>query len=61
MPRLLIKLLLKFCGFNFVNIHDGAVFLARDERALNCAVRDYVDALDKGREEIEEFKLPFEA
>lgn len=40
------KLLLRLLGFRFIVIHDDVMFMARDERALNCAVRDYVDMLD---------------
>jgi hypothetical protein len=49
----LVKLFMRVMGFGFVNVQEDAVFLAKDERSLNCAARDYVDLLDKGGEEIE--------
>ena len=52
MRQWLLKITFRVFGFNFVIIKDGAVFLARDERALNCAVRDYVESLDNGRTEV---------
>ena len=48
MRQWLLKNLLRVVGFNFIVIQDDVVFMARDERALNCAVRDYVDLLDNG-------------
>ncbi len=49
----MIKFLLWLYGFRFVVVQGSAVFMALDERALNGAVRDYVDLLDNGGEEIE--------
>ena len=47
------RILIRILGFNFIVTQDGAVFMARDERALNCAVRDYVDLLDTGGTEVD--------
>jgi hypothetical protein len=47
-----IKFLLWLYGFRFVVVQGSAVFMALDERALNGAVRDYVDLLDNGGDEI---------
>ena len=49
------RILIHLLGFRFVVVQDDVVFMARDERALNCAVRDYVDLLNSPKEEIEEF------
>lgn len=45
--NLIVRLLVKIAGFNFISRQGGVIFLARDERSLNCAVRDYVEMLDQ--------------